>query len=64
MKLLKNQNFNGKYDKSQVLMLFKMNNFDEGIIYLCEDLLLQEELLHFYIEKSKSNWEEYRSIVS
>ena len=38
MKLLKNQAHNDKYDKSQVLMLFKMNDFDEGIIYLCEVL--------------------------
>ena len=27
-----------KYDKAQVLMLFKMHHFDPGIIYLCEKL--------------------------
>jgi hypothetical protein len=53
MDLLKDQSRDDKYDKSQVLMLFKMYKFDDGIIFLCRKLQLNEELLHFFIEKNK-----------
>ena len=45
MELLGAPENEGKYDESQVLMLFKMHHFDPGIIYLCKKLKLEEELL-------------------
>jgi len=55
MALLKNPDNSAKYDQNHLLVLFKMYNFDPGIIYLCEKLSLREELLNFYINKKKSD---------
>ena len=40
-----------KYDKHQLLILFKMYNFEQGVSFLLENLDLHEELLFFYIDK-------------
>ena len=42
-----------KYDKSHLLVLFKMYNFEPGIVYVCEEMKLSEELLNFYITRKK-----------
>ena len=49
--LLKDPENEKKYDKSHMLILFKMYNFDQGIVYICEKMQLREELLHFYMKK-------------
>lgn len=38
-------------DKQQTLMLFKMYNFDKGIIFLLEKWKLLDDLFQFLMEK-------------
>ena len=40
-----------KFDKNHLLVLFKMYEFDQGIIYLCLLLDMRDDLLNFYISK-------------
>lgn len=40
-----------KYDKNHLLVLFKMNEFDQGIVYLCKVLEMRDDLLNFYINR-------------
>ncbi|KAL4427594.1 hypothetical protein ABPG74_012985 [Tetrahymena malaccensis] len=47
--LLKDTKFASKYDKNHLLVLFKMYNFEPGIIHLYNEMRLKEELLNFYI---------------
>ena len=51
MNLLTEPEYERKYDKNHILVLFKMFNFVPGVIYLCEKMQLRDELLHFYCEK-------------
>lgn len=55
MQMLKNQDYKDKYDKNHLLVLFKMYNFSQGIIHLCEELNLREELLNYYISTKDAN---------
>lgn len=43
-----------KFDKNHLLVLFKMYNFAPGIIKLCENMNLREELINFYITNNKT----------
>ncbi len=54
MNLLKENENDRKYDQNHLLVLFKMYSFSPGIIYLCEQMQLREELLNFYINKKES----------
>jgi len=38
MDLLRNPENDKKYDKNHLLVLFKMYNFEPGIIFLCEQM--------------------------
>ena len=38
MDILENKDYEKKYDKNHVLVLFKMYKFAPGIIYLCEKM--------------------------
>ena len=38
-----------KYDKSHLLVLFKMYKFEPGIVFMLKKLQMREELLNFYI---------------
>ena len=42
-----------KCDNNVLLSLFKMYDFDEGIIYLCKMLGMREDLLNFYISRNR-----------
>lgn len=55
IKMLKDDQYKDKYDKNHLLVLFKMYNFAPGIIHLCEELNLREELLNFYISNKEAN---------
>lgn len=48
-KLLNEEKYQKKYDKNHLLVLFKMYNYRPGIVILCEQMNLREELLNFYI---------------
>ena len=52
--LLGNTSLDGKLDKTHLLILFKMYQFTPGIIILCEQMQLRDELLNFYIENNES----------
>lgn len=43
-----------KFDKNHLLVLFKMYNFERGIIFLCEKMNLLEELINYYITNNKT----------
>lgn len=47
------QNTSKKPDNNVLLSLFKMYDFDEGIITLCRRLGMREDLLNFYIARTK-----------
>ena len=51
--LLKPEN-KKKFDENHILVLFKMYNYSPGIIYLCEQMNLREELLNYYIQNQNS----------
>ncbi|EGR28037.1 vacuolar sorting protein, putative [Ichthyophthirius multifiliis] len=53
--VLKNPKYEKKYDKNHLLVLFKMYNFAPGIIHLCQQMQLKEELLNFYITNNESD---------
>lgn len=55
MDLLKEPDYESKYDQNHLLILFKMYRFSPGIVYLCEKMNLREELLNFYIENRDHN---------
>ena len=40
-----------KYDRNHLLVLFKMYEFDQGIVYLCRVLEMRDDLLNFYISR-------------
>lgn len=42
-----------KYDHNHLLVIFKMYEFDQGIIYLCGLLGMRDDLLNFYISRKK-----------
>ena len=44
-----------KYDHNHLLVLFKMYEFDQGIIYLCDQLNMRDDLLNFYISRKKDD---------
>jgi len=48
--LLKNKKIQNKIDKNHILMLFKINNFTQGIITLSEIMELRQELLSIYMD--------------
>lgn len=49
--MLKDENLQSKLDKNHVLLLFKINEFTQGVTEVCELLGLKTELLNYYIEK-------------
>ena len=53
MDILREPEYENRYDKNQLLILFKMYNFDQGITYILDKLNLQQELLLFYIERNE-----------
>lgn len=55
MDLLKEPDYEQKYDQNHLLILFKMYRFSPGIVYLCEKMNLREELLNFYIQNGENN---------
>jgi vacuolar protein sorting-associated protein 11 len=48
-------NSNKKSDNNVLLSLFKMYDFDDGIINLCKKLGMREDLLNFYIARNRDN---------
>ena len=42
-----------KPDNNVLLSLFKMYDFDEGIVMLCKNLGMREDLLNFYIARNR-----------
>lgn len=46
-------NTNKKPDNNVLLSLFKMYDFDEGIVMLCKNLGMREDLLNFYIARNR-----------
>jgi len=48
--LLKNKKIQNKIDKNHILMLFKINNFTQGIVTLSEIMELRQELLSIYMD--------------
>jgi hypothetical protein len=40
-----------KYDRNHLLVLFKMYEFDQGIVFLCRVLEMRDDLLNFYISR-------------
>ena len=40
MDILREPEYESRYDKNQLLILFKMYNFDQGIIYILDKLNL------------------------
>ena len=49
------RNSEKKYDHNHLLVIFKMYDFDQGIVYLCGLLGMRDDLLNFYINKKKDN---------
>lgn len=47
------QNTSKKPDNNVLLSLFKMYDFDEGIVTLCRQLNMREDLLNFYISRNR-----------
>jgi len=47
------QNTTKKPDNNVLLSLFKMYDFDDGIITLCKKLGMRDDLLNFYIAKNR-----------
>ncbi len=47
------QNTTKKPDNNHLLALFKMYDFDDGIIMLCKKLGMRDDLLNFYIAKNR-----------
>ena len=41
---------NRKYDSNHLLALFKMYDFDEGVVTLCKKLGMRDDLLNFMID--------------
>jgi hypothetical protein len=55
-KILDNlQHTTKKPDNNHLLVLFKMYEFDEGIVMLCRKLNMRDDLLNFYIAKNRDN---------
>lgn len=53
-KILENINHVGKKsDNNHLLALFKMYDFDDGIVKLCKKLYMRDDLLNFYIGKGR-----------
>lgn len=53
-KILENlQHTTRKPDNNVLLSLFKMYDFDDGIITLCKKLGMRDDLLNFYIAKNR-----------
>ena len=53
-KILENINHSGKKsDNNHLLALFKMYDFDDGIVTLCKKLNMRDDLLNFYIAKNR-----------
>jgi len=48
--MLKNKKIQNKIDKNHILMLFKINNFTQGIVTLSEIMELRQELLSIYMD--------------
>lgn len=46
---------NKKCDSNHLLALFKMYEFDEGVVTLCKKLGMRDDLLNFYISKNRDN---------
>ena len=44
-----------KSDNNVLLSLFKMYDFDEGIVHLCRKLGMREDLLNFFIARNRDN---------
>ena len=44
---------NKKHDNNHLLALFKMYDFDEGVVTLCKKLGMRDDLLNFYISKNR-----------
>jgi len=42
-----------KSDNNVLLSLFKMYDFDEGIVNLCKKLGMRDDLLNFYIARNR-----------
>jgi hypothetical protein len=59
IEIIKNELFIEKYDPLYLIMLFKYNNFKEGLEVLYEVNKLNKDLLMTYIEKK-----EYKKIIS
>jgi hypothetical protein len=47
------QNTSKKPDNNVLLSLFKMYDFDDGIVTLCRQLNMREDLLNFYISRNR-----------
>jgi len=47
------ENGSKKADNNVLLSLFKMYDFDEGIVALCRNLGMREDLLNFYIARNR-----------
>ena len=48
--LLKNKKIQNKIDKNHILMIFKINNYTQGIVTLSEIMELRQELLSIYMD--------------
>lgn len=46
-------NSSKKPDNNVLLSLFKMYDFDDGVVMLCKNLGMREDLLNFYIAKNR-----------
>lgn len=44
-----------KCDKNHLLVLFKMYDFDQGIVFLCRNLNMRDDLLNFYISRKNDD---------
>ena len=64
MDLLENQDKKYLHDDNQLLVLFKMHNFEQGIIYLCENKKqLNDQLLHYYMSKEEKMNENIKKML-
>ena len=44
---------NNRYDKHHVLMLFKMYDYERGVVYLCQLMDNKQELMYHYIKNNE-----------
>jgi hypothetical protein len=49
IKKLLNETDRSKYDENHLLVLFKMYDYSPGVIQLCQNMGLREELLNYYV---------------